>query len=226
MLTQLAHLRLSAGGVDDAEKLLRQALDLFPSYHYALGSLAKVRSAKGDEAGAIALLQQRYELAAHPENAYALAESLERAGRLHQAREMYAQFEAKARQEVNEADNANRELVFYYAEHAKKPAQALRIAKLEVARRRDVYTLDAHAWALYVNGRYAAARKQIESALVVGVRDARLLYHAGAIALKMKDGSKAQQYWRQSLELNPTSECSATVRTQLRKLSPATARLF
>jgi tetratricopeptide (TPR) repeat protein len=215
MLTQLAHLRLIAGGVEDAEKLLRQALGLFPNYHYALGNLARVHSAKGDEAEAITLLRQRYELASHPENAYALAESLQRAGRSHEARKMFLEFEAKARQEVNKAANANRELVFYYADHVHKPAEALRIAKLEIARRRDAHTVDAYAWALYVNGRYTEARKQIESALSVGVKDAKMLCHAGAMSLKCKDRSKAFRYWKQSLDLNPTSECSALVRSLL-----------
>jgi tetratricopeptide (TPR) repeat protein len=221
MLTQLAHLRLIAGGVDDAEKLLGQALELFPSYHYALGNLARVYSAKGQEAKAAELLRQRYELAAHPESAYALAEALERAGRLGEAKRMYLEFENKARKELNLADNSDRELVFYYADHARKPAEALRIAQLEVARRRDVYTLDSYSWALYVNGRYAEAQKQIETALAVGVRDAKLLYHAGAIALKLKHAARARQYWRQSLELNPTSECARLVHGALRKLPAA-----
>jgi len=221
MLTQLAHLRLVAGGADDAEKLLGEALELFPSYHYALGNLAKVYSARGQEAKATELLRQRYELAAHPENAYALAQSLERAGRPRDAKRMYLEFEKKARQELKLGDNSNRELVFYYADHARKPAEALRIAELEIARRHDVYTLDAHAWALYVKGRYAEAQKQIETALAVGVRDAKLLYHAGAIALKLKHAAKARQYWRQSLELNPTSECAGLVHSALKKLSAA-----
>jgi tetratricopeptide (TPR) repeat protein len=221
MLTQLAHLRLVAGGADDAEKLLGEALELFPSYHYALGNLAKVYSARGQEAKATELLRQRYELAAHPENAYALAQSLERAGRPRDAKRMYLEFEKKARQELKLGDNSNRELVFYYADHARKPAEALRIAELEIARRHDVYTLDAHAWALHVKGRYAEAQKQIETALAVGVRDAKLLYHAGAIALKLKHAAKARQYWRQSLELNPTSECAGLVHSALKKLSAA-----
>jgi len=219
MLTQLAHLRWTAGALNDAEGLLRQALELFPNYHYALGNLAKIYSAKGQEAKAIALLRQRYESAPHPENAYALAESLERAGRFVEARRMYLEFERKARRELKKADNANRELVFYYADHSHRPAEALRIARLEVAGRRDVYTLDAHAWALYANGRYAEAQKQIEGALSVGVRDARLLYHAGAIALKRGNRAQARRYWKESLELNPRSEYSVVVRNQLGKMS-------
>lgn len=223
MLTQLAHLRLVAGGLEDAEKILGQALELFPNYHYALGNLAKVYAARGEEAKAIELLRRRYQAAPHPENAYALAESLERGGRLREAKQMYLEFEQRARRELELTDNANRELISYYADHAHRPAEALRIAQLEIGRRRDVYTLDAYAWALYVNGRSGEAKKQIDAALAIGVRDAKLLYHAGAIALKLKNPAKARRYWTQSLELNPRSECSKTVRDQLRIVSARAA---
>ena len=41
ILTQMAHLYLSTGNLDKSEKLSRQALAMFPGYHYALGNLAK-----------------------------------------------------------------------------------------------------------------------------------------------------------------------------------------
>jgi Tfp pilus assembly protein PilF len=65
-----------------------------------------------------------------------------------------------------------------------------------------VYTLDAYAWALHVNGQDAEARKQIETALAVGVRDAKLFRHAGEIALKTGDVPAAERYLKQSTELN------------------------
>ena len=43
IVTQMAHLNLAVGKVEEAETLLRQALKMFPNYHYALGNLAKVR---------------------------------------------------------------------------------------------------------------------------------------------------------------------------------------
>jgi hypothetical protein len=43
IVTQMAHLDLSIGKIDEAEKLSQQALTMFPGYHYALGNLAKVR---------------------------------------------------------------------------------------------------------------------------------------------------------------------------------------
>src|SRR5262245_17659401 len=42
ILTQIAHLALIEDHVGDAERLLNDALALFPNYHYALANLAKV----------------------------------------------------------------------------------------------------------------------------------------------------------------------------------------
>jgi tetratricopeptide (TPR) repeat protein len=164
---------------------LQAAFEHYPKYHYALAQMAKVRGAQQRHAEAVELLQQLVEAAPNPENLYPLAEALERAGRRKEAQAAFAEFEQKALREVEWADNANRELIFYYTDYAKKPAEALRIARKEFARRQDVYTLDAYAWALYANGDYAEARRQIERALAVGFRDAKVLSHAGMIESKM-----------------------------------------
>ena len=87
--------------------------------------------------------------------------------------------------ETNRKDNSNRELVFYYADYKHAPAKALEVATKEFAWRHDVFTLDCYAWALHVNGQDEEARKHIESALSVGIRDSRLIRHAGEIALAM-----------------------------------------
>jgi len=218
ILTQIAHLHILTGKLADAEKLLQQALTLFPGYHYALGNLAQVRIAQRQYSKAVELLRQRYEGAPHVENLYALAEALERSGNLGEAKAAYREFERRACKETAWADNANRELIFYYADHARQPERALRIARLEAGRRRDVHTLDAYAWALYASGRFAEARRQIESALAVGVRDSKLFYRAGAIALKSRDRLAAARYFKQSLDLNPRSESAGVARKALLRL--------
>ena len=43
ILSQMGHLRFVAGKTDEADAILKQALTIFPGYHYALGNLAKVR---------------------------------------------------------------------------------------------------------------------------------------------------------------------------------------
>jgi tetratricopeptide (TPR) repeat protein len=200
--TQMAHLKLAQGDITQAEALLRQALALFPGYHYALGNMAKVRLQQKRYADAVDLLQQRYQAAPHAENLYELAEGLEFAGRTQEASRAFQTFEQKSLAESYRGDNSNHELIFYYADHANQPAKALEVAEREYARRHDIFTLDCYAWALYRNGRFAAARTQIESALAVGVHDAKLLRHAGEIALRCGDRAAAEKYLKQALALN------------------------
>ena len=59
--------------------------------------------------------------------------------------------------------------------------EALRLAQHEASLRRDVFTLDALAWALHANRRTREARQTLEEALKVGVKDPRLLRHARII---------------------------------------------
>ncbi len=202
ILSQMGLLKLSAGKTSEADTIQQQALAVFPGYHYALGNLAKVRITQMRYSDAVALLQQRYQAALHAENLYDLAEALELAGRTEESRKAFAEFEMKSLAESNRKDNSSRELVFYYADHAHQPAEALKIAQQEYAWRHDVYTLDAYAWALHVNGKDAEARNQIETALAVGIRDAKLLRHAGAIALKVGDPMGAERYLQQAVTLH------------------------
>jgi tetratricopeptide (TPR) repeat protein len=210
ILSQIGHLRLMSGKLSDAENILQQALAIFPAYHYALGNLAKVRIEQKRYEEAVGLLQQRYDAARHAENLYDLAEALEFAGRADEANKAFAEFETKSLLESVRADNSNRELIFYYADHAHQPAKALDVAHSEYARRHDVFTLDAFAWALHVNGRNAEARKHIETAMAVGVRDARIFRHAGEIALAEGDQAAAGRYLRESVELNAPGSKQAT----------------
>ncbi len=218
ILTQMAHLNLTIGNLEQSEKLLHQALVMFPGYHYALGNLAKVRIQQKRYGEAVELLQQRYQAAPHAENLYDLAEALQLAGRTDEAKKAFAEFEQKSLLETSRADNSNHELVFYYADHANEPAKALEVAKREIARRHDAFTLDAYAWALYVNGQYDEARKQIEAALAVGIRNAKMFDHAGEISLKAGDKIAAARYLRQSADLNSLG--SEQAKTMLASLSP------
>jgi tetratricopeptide (TPR) repeat protein len=181
IVTQMAHLNLTTGKLTEAGKLSQQALVMFPGYHYALGNLAKVRIEQKRYDEAVELLRQRYQAAPHAENLFDLARALQLAGRAEEAKEAFAEFEQKSLLETNRADNSNHELIFYYADYASQPAKALEVARREYARRHDVFTLDCYAWALHVNGQNEEALKQIDTALAVGIRDARFFRHAGEI---------------------------------------------
>jgi Flp pilus assembly protein TadD len=220
ILSQIGHLQLMSGKITEADNTLQQALSLFPGYHYALGNLAKVRIEQKRYEDAVKALEQRYGAAQHAENLYDLAEALELAGHQEQAQKAFAEFETKSRCESVRADNSNRELIFYYADHARLPAEALQVAQAEYSRRHDVFTLDAYAWALHVNGRDTEARTQIAAALAVGIRDAKMLRHAGEIALNTGDRAAAERYLLDSTKMNAPG--SSQARELLASLSAPT----
>jgi tetratricopeptide (TPR) repeat protein len=179
VLTHIGLLELQRRDTAAAESAVKMALDLFPRYHYALAAMAKVRHAQKRHAESADLLRTRYEVAPHPENLFDLAEALAAAGARAEAGRVYAEFEQKARAEMDGPDNANRELIKYYA--GRRPAEALRLARMEIGRRGDVFTRDAYAWALFTNGQRAEARAQMKQVLDIGVRDLEVLEHAAVI---------------------------------------------
>lgn len=202
ILTQMGYLRLASGSTEAAERLFQQALTSFPGFPSALENLAQVRITQKRYDEAVALLEQRDQAAPHAESLYDLAEALQLAGRDKEAKKTFADFETKSLAESLRKDNSNRQLVFYYADFAHQPAKALRVAQQEYAWRHDVYTLDAYAWALHLNGQDAEARKQIETALAVGIRDSRIFVHAGEIALKLGDRAAAQSCLHEAVSLH------------------------
>ncbi len=192
LLTQMAHLNYVSGDLAKAETYATAALSIFPDYNYALGALAQVRVAQHRYNEAATLLRKRYDAAPHAENLYVLAEALELAGQTEESAQAFAEFERNSLAETNNTDNSNHELIAYYVDHAHQPAKALEVAKLELARRQDVFTLDCYAWALAANGEYFAAQEQIQKALKVGVKDPRILSHARSIAMQLENAKLAE----------------------------------
>jgi tetratricopeptide (TPR) repeat protein len=182
ILTQMSHLSLVAGDLPKAESFATGALGLFPSYHYALAALAQVRLTQNRNDDAVALLEQRYKAAPHAENLFSLAEALKRAGREKEAEKAFAEFEPMSLKESNIGDNSNHELMAYYVDDAAQPAKALELAERELARRRDILTIDGYAWALAATGDYAKANAEMQTILAVGTKDPKIREHARVIA--------------------------------------------
>ena len=213
--TQIAHLELERGRLDRGERAVALALELFPGYHYALAELGKLRLAQGRPAEAVEAFQQRYDAAPHPENLLGIAKAHRAAGNSEKADRLFAQFEQAGRAEMENVDNCNRDLVFYYADIANRPDEALRIAEIELGRRNDIHTRHAHAWALFRAGQVEQAAAAMEAALSTGMRNAELFYHAARIAEAAGERDRAAKLLRDSLELNPASPVAADVRRAL-----------
>ena len=220
ILTQIAHLSLLTCRTDAAERLLNDALTAFPNYHYALALLADVRLQQGRLADAVALRQQHYDAAPHPENQFELAVLLQEAGRTAEAEAAWSKFEAAARREMEGWDNANIELIYYYADYAARPAEALAIARKEAARKPSVRTLEALGWALHKSGASREARVEMDKALAVGIKQPISFYHAGAIAGAAGAPTDARAYLEQSLSTCNKSRVAASARKLLEGLPP------
>ena len=217
LLTESARLQLLAGNTKSAGEMLAQALKLFPGYHHALAVMARLRTAESNYAEAAALLERRNAALQSSASLYDLAQALERKGESAPAEAAYQKFEARAAAEAGSDYNANRELIFYYADHRADPAKALALAAREHAARHDVLTQDAYAWALYRNRRYPEAKAQLDQALAVGVREPLLFCHASRIAAALGDKAAADK-WMQSASVAGPPPCSAEVKVALTNL--------
>ncbi|MEJ7608531.1 MAG: tetratricopeptide repeat protein [Bryobacteraceae bacterium] len=185
ILTQIGHLHLMRGEASKAERVLGSALKIFPDYPYTLATLGKAKVAQGQYEAAVELLRKSDKGASRPENLYEVGVALHKGGKLDEAKTAFAEFEEAARKESNNPYNSNRELIFYYLDYADKAKEALRIAEREAARRQDVFTLDAYAWALYKNGKTAEAKTQLKKALDVGVREPEMLARAAILGMAL-----------------------------------------
>jgi Tfp pilus assembly protein PilF len=198
---QIAGVQIRSGKLDAATQVLEKAKQLFPKYPYTLRNLVQVKLEQHRYPEAIALLRQQETtdpgaVVPRAQVLYQLARVEDLAGQASEATATYAKFEAAAKPLVHEPGNANRDLIFYYADQARSAPQGLSLAQYEIGSQHDdVWTLDAYAWALYANGRYAEADLQLQKALAVGIRSAQLFDHAGNIALKLGKQEEAGRYF-------------------------------
>ncbi|MCA1614746.1 MAG: tetratricopeptide repeat protein [Acidobacteria bacterium] len=199
---QLGEALLSTGEAAEAEREFDRALFVFPGYGAALDAKARARVRAGDLEGALEIYRGEHEADPSADTALALGDLYAKLGREDEAARHYATFES-LEPENAAAENDMHHLVAYWTDHDKNLDEALALARKERERRKDVYTCDALAWALYKKGLYAEAKAASEEALRLGTRDPRLLYHAGMIAYALGERGRGADYLRQALAINP-----------------------
>src|SRR5215813_2896837 len=103
---------------------------------------------------------------------------------------------AKVESQLAATGQANdpRTYSLYLATRGQQPETALRLAEEELKVRRDLYTLDALAWAQAAKGEASEAWKTMQSALAMGTVDARLYLHAAAIAAQAGEKRQSRFY--------------------------------
>ncbi len=193
VLVHLAALERQLGQLDAAEALLDRADALFPAYHYALRERVELLRARGEVDRAVEVARTFHRTSPHPENLLPLADALHARGDQDEAQRLYRTFEEEARAESDAPDNANLDLVLHLAERAGSPEEALRLARREAAKRRDVLTLEALATAEWANGRLEEAWETIQVPLRLGSRSASLYERARRIATDLGDPARLHE---------------------------------
>lgn len=202
VLVQAASLFWHAGDGEGASAGFRQALAVSPDYPAALVGLARVtlaqeRPASDEMHRAEAWLRRAYAQSPAWETAALLASTLERTGQVREARALEQRIDA-------EAEHSDpRWASLHWSGRDVHIARAVTLGRSEFALRPDVYSADALAWALYRNGQLEQAWQLTEQYAAVGILDARLLYHRGAIAVAVGHADVGARWLREAMTRNP-----------------------
>lgn len=200
---QLGDALLNSGKTREAEREFDRALFIFPNYGMAFAAKARARIASDDVEGALGILRREYENEPSADTALLLGDLYAMLGRVEDAAKYYAAFESMERSNAI-AESDMHHLISYWTDHDKNLDEALALAQKERQRRKDIFTCDTLAWALYKKGQFVEAKAMMDEALRLGTLDARLHYHAGMIAFALGERERGAKHLRQSLVLNPS----------------------
>jgi tetratricopeptide (TPR) repeat protein len=183
---QTGELYLKLHKLDDADREFRRAVFLFPNYPLAVIGQGKVRVARRDRDGALAIYLDQLkrtptlDLAARIGDLYATRGDAAQSDRYYQLAEDLAG-PGVVQTEAN--------LALHLADHDRKLSDAVTIAEAVAAKRHDIFTEDALAWAYYKTGRFNDAYAASQRALRTGTRDEALLARADRIRAAAARGS-------------------------------------
>ena len=185
-LVDLGNIYFKTGQVPLAGEAFQNALRTFRGYHPAYAGLAKVLAAGGHTADAIANYKRAQAITPLPDYAAALYDLYRQTGQPDLARQQMALLDAIDQVSRATSEIANRNLVFAFADRDIKLDRALELAKGELQFRRDIYSYDALAWALYKNHRFADAQDYMQKALALHTPEPLFRQHADAISRAME----------------------------------------
>jgi tetratricopeptide (TPR) repeat protein len=174
---QIGNELMNTGKIDEAEREFDSALRIFPNHSLALQSKARARVAAGDLHGAIAIYEREPNSA---DAAQALGDIFTKLGQVDAAKAAYQKFDTLERENAA-LERSWRHMINFWLDHDQNLAEALRLASTEYESRKDIFTCDSLAWALFKNGRVTEAKRVIKEALRTGSKDQRINEHAALI---------------------------------------------
>ncbi|QEL14081.1 tetratricopeptide repeat protein [Limnoglobus roseus] len=192
---------LSQGKADEAATAFESAIRSNPVSPDLKIMLAKARMAQGRPKDAVAVMEDVLKVDQDIDTWLPFGHYLLAVGEKDRAEE---QFKAADKKADAAEPTAVRELILHYCDLGRRLPRALELAKREMTTRKDVFSCDSYAWALFKNGKADEAEKAADDALRLGTRDATLLFHAGVIAHKLGKKDRAKELLEKALAINPT----------------------
>lgn len=202
-LVELGKLYFKSGRIDEARRADLAAIQSFPGYHTAYAELGRAQAEMGDLRGAIASYKRAQASFPLPDYAGALYDLYMAEGNKTEADKQMDLVDLIDRLGQAAQEKVNRNVAMIYSDHDRRLNRALELARAEIAVREDIYTHDALAWALYKNGQFADAEKEMAQAMKLGTPEPAFYYHAGMIAFAKGDKARAAGWLKKALALNP-----------------------
>jgi tetratricopeptide (TPR) repeat protein len=196
--TRLGYYELQRGRIGEVERATDAALRHLPNYAAAQLIRGRAVLAAGRATEALDWLRPAAERNPLPEYEWVLLDALRECGLTDEA-------SAVERELTTRGERSDpRTLSVFLATHGLQPEKALALARSEHHERRDVFTLDALAWAQLAAGQGDAAIGTMERALAEGTREARLFLHASVIAAAGGRRAEAARWSREARALRFT----------------------
>jgi tetratricopeptide (TPR) repeat protein len=189
-MVDLGGIYFKTGELALAKQSFTDALRTFKNYHPAYAGLGKVLAETGDLKGAIENYGRAQEITPLPDYASALYDLYKKSGQNAEAAKQMDLLEAIDKLARANGEKANRNLVFAFADHDVELDRALELALGELEFRKDIYSYDALAWALYKNYRYSEAQGYMRKALQLNTPEPMFHRHADAIAQALERTSR------------------------------------
>jgi tetratricopeptide (TPR) repeat protein len=189
-IVDLGGIYFKTGELALAKQSFTDALRTFKNYHPAYAGLGKVLAETGALNDAIESYRRAQEITPLPDYAAALYDLYKETGQTAEAAKQRDLLEAIDKLARANGEKANRNLVFAFADHDIQLDRALELAFGELEFRKDIYSYDALAWALYKNHRYTEAQQYMQKALRLNTPEPAFHLHADAIAQALERTSR------------------------------------
>jgi tetratricopeptide (TPR) repeat protein len=192
-----------AGDEELARTSFANALAARPDDSAALVGLARIDAFDGRWDEAVAGLRRAAGIAPQPETLALLGDLLGRAGDRADAAVQYDTVRLTRRLGEQAGVVFDRQLVGFELDHGGADDALLARLVAALAERPDAAGHDLVAWAAYRLGDLALARRESAAARATGIHDARILFHAGAIAVASGDADRGRALLHEALALGP-----------------------